>query len=253
MLAFDLMGALHSRSRPSVQAEAAEVRVILCNDEATQQGLSVARERPTDAVVATDLAAAVLLIPDVLTHVLRVVGSPWCAANRASPLVCSAWRGAIEVLKSEHVLTLAGTLGAGWGGGAHQMRDPTAVAALPDGDVLVSDFGNHRISRFAHAAGGSWRVASVYGGVAPSDPAVAHFDLREPLLYPTGLAADAEHVYVADLTNVVRKVRLVDGAIVATSRAPLHCPFGLALCDDSLLVADSANDRVVRASSFLGL
>lgn len=118
------------------------------------------------------------------------------------------------------------------------LRNPRAVAAMPDGGAVVADTANHRLVRF-DARGGA---TAVWGGPEPGD---APGRFREPC----GVAAAPDGgVYVADTWN--HRVQHLDAAgnVVAVWKAssPMWGPRAVAVGPDGrVYVADTGNKRIV--------
>ena len=113
-----------------------------------------------------------------------------------------------------------------------QLEGPSAVIGLPSGLLCVSDTGNDRVQEIDHAGN-------------PGRTIDDGFD------QPTGVACDADHLYVVDRNNHrVRKFRLSDFAPVGSAGAEgsadgqLSHPVGVAVADGILYVADNENHRI---------
>ncbi len=164
------------------------------------------------------------------------------------------------------VFTFAGTGAAGFAGDggpavSATLRQPTAVAWLGDGSVLVADFGNHRIRRVS--PGGQINTVAGTGTAGYSGDGGPATSAR--LNWPVDVEATADGGFlIADLGN--RRVRRVspEGIITtiagtgvegtsgdggpATS-ARLDAPTGVAVTGDGgFLVADAGTHRVRRVS-----
>jgi sugar lactone lactonase YvrE len=109
--------------------------------------------------------------------------------------------------------------------------EPTAVAVLQQGDLLVADVGQAGVRRFASDG----RLQAAYG-----DP---------ELLYPTGLAVDeSDRVWVADLwLRRVYRVDLATGRFDEVSPEPSGylAPGALAYRDGRLYVADLDRQQIL--------
>jgi streptogramin lyase len=108
---------------------------------------------------------------------------------------------------------------------------PTAVATLHQGDVLVADVGQPGVRRFASDG----RLQASYG-----DP---------ELLYPTGLAVDEnDRVWVADLwLRRLYRLDLATGRFDAVPPEPsgYQAPGALAYRDGRLYVADLERQQIL--------
>ena len=164
------------------------------------------------------------------------------------------------------IFTFAGTGAAGFGGDggpatSAALRQPTAVAWLGDGSVLVADYANHRIRRITP----SGQITTVAGtgtaGYSGDGGPATSARLNWPLdVEPT---SDGGFL-IADLGN--KRVRRVSPAGIITtvagtgaagtsgdggpaSSAPLDAPTGVSVTTDGgFLVADAATHRVRRVS-----
>lgn len=118
------------------------------------------------------------------------------------------------------------------------LRNPRAVAAMPDGGAVVADAANHRLVRFD--ARGS--ATAVWGGPEASD---APGRFREPC----GVAAAPDGgVYVADTWNHRVQHLGADGQVVAVwkTASPMWGPRAVAVGPDGrVYVADTGNKRIV--------
>jgi sugar lactone lactonase YvrE len=144
---------------------------------------------------------------------------------------------------------VAGGAMEGFGDGSKALfNSPSAIAIAPDGNLIIADTGNNRIRRLTLTGG-----ASTVAG----DGTAAQFN------GPIGVAVDARGlIYVADSYN--DRIRLItpDGQVstVAGQGTPGYAdgdrntalfdtPSGIVVANDnSLIVADTGNDRLRRIS-----
>jgi NHL repeat len=159
------------------------------------------------------------------------------------------------------IVTVAGTgvrgdSGDGGPAVAAELDEPFAVAPLPDGGFLIDDAGTSRVRRV-------WpdgRITAVAGAGEAGYSGDGEPAVRARLSSPQGLAVTRGLVLIADTAN--NRIRLVraDGTIStiagtgdagysgdggASRAARLDQPKAVAVAaDGSILVGDSANDRV---------
>ena len=157
----------------------------------------------------------------------------------------------------------AGTSGSSDGTGAARFDTPTGIALAPNGDLYVSDTGNHTIRRVT-SAGAVTTFAGMGGQSGFTDAAGTAARFHSPL----GLAVAADRtIFVADSGNHLvraiapdRTVRTLAGraetwgtADGAGGNARFNGPVGVAIgSDDDIFVSDSNNHvmrRITRAGS----
>ena len=156
-----------------------------------------------------------------------------------------------KIAPDGNVTTIAGGAMEGFGdgvGGQAQFNSPSAIAIAPDGNLIIADTGNNRIRRLTP----SGEVSTVAG-----DGTAAQFN------GPIGVAVNASgNIYVADSYN--DRIRLItpDGQVstIAGKGIPGYAdgdrntalfdtPSGIIVANDnSLIVADTGNDRLRRIS-----
>lgn len=158
------------------------------------------------------------------------------------------------------VSTIAGSPGqsgnADGTGGAARFTFPHGIAAAPDGNLIVSDWGNHTIRRVT-PAGVVTTLAGSPGasGVADGVGAVARFS------GPQGVAVDADgDVWITDSWNhTIRKLDST-GAVTTVAGMPrsvgsrdgrgsasrFNNPIGIATAGDAIWVADTLNHSIRR-------
>lgn len=137
--------------------------------------------------------------------------------------------------------------------------EPTAMALAPDGTLLITDGGSHRVFRFAPASGALTVVAGTGAAGASPDGTPA---LQASLRRPAGIALAADgSIYVSEESgNQVRRIdaggvlRTVagsgsavhsgDGA--AAVSAGVFLPTGLALHGTQLYIAEAGAHTVRR-------
>ncbi|MGI4854816.1 MAG: Ig-like domain repeat protein [Janthinobacterium lividum] len=111
---------------------------------------------------------------------------------------------------SGNIRTVAGTGTAGFSGDnqaatAAQLSGPSATLGLPDGTLLVSDTGNHRVRRVDLAG----QITTVAGNGVPQFQGDGGPATAASLKAPGGLTLDpAGNLYIADSGN--NRIRLID-------------------------------------------
>ncbi len=134
---------------------------------------------------------------------------------------------------------------------ASGLNTPSAIAFLPDGDIVVADTGSHTIRKIS--INGSVTILAGVDGIRGANDgpvSVATFNA------PVGLAAmDDGSIYVSDTYN--DRIRVIRDGVVSTiaggdrgyadgigANAKFDTPLGIAVWGDKLLVADSGNARI---------
>ena len=131
------------------------------------------------------------------------------------------------------------------------LNTPSAIAFLPNGELVVADTGSHTIRKVS-TDGAVTILAGVDGSIGANDgPASsATFDA------PVGLAVTNDGaIYVSDTYN--DRIRLIRDGVVSTiagsergfadgigTSVKFDTPLGLAVWGDELLIADSGNARL---------
>jgi len=188
--------------------------------------------RPSPALVA-----AVVQSPDIMSQVLCHLSLP---ELEMLGQVCSTWSEAVSMAREERrVLRYEGSLGGSKGSRTGELDLPFFVCVLPNRDVCVADFFNHRLQALSYPRAPSNRVLV---GRQPNGM---------ELSCPMGVACDGEHVYVAESgSSCLQKLRLSDWSLQlgtgrhGSSEGELRHPHGLALHGSRLFVADNDNHRV---------
>jgi len=156
-----------------------------------------------------------------------------------------------KIAPDGNVTTVAGGAMEGFGDGAGDkalFNSPSAIAIAPDGNLIIADTGNNRIRRLTPTG----QVSTVAG-----DGTVGQFN------GPIGVAVSSSgNIYVADSYN--DRIRLItpDGQVSTVAgkgipgyadgdrnNALFDTPSGIIVANDnSLIVADTGNDRLRRTS-----
>ena len=166
-----------------------------------------------------------------------------------------------KILTSGTVSTLAGSGAAGFAdgaGAAAQFNCPWGVAVDGEGNVIVTDYHNHRVRKISTSGTVSTLAGSGTSGSVDGAGTAAQFN------YPRGIVVDGEgNIIVADYyTNRVRKISasgtvstlagsgtagFADGAGAA---AQFNHPWGVAVDGEgNVIVADCYNHRVRKIST----
>ncbi|HXH70794.1 MAG TPA: hypothetical protein VNI60_10745 [Pyrinomonadaceae bacterium] len=139
-----------------------------------------------------------------------------------------------------------------------KLDTPSAIAFDQNGDLIVADSGTHTIKRVKILSGAIETVAGVewQKGFADGDAGNALFNA------PIGIAAAGDKIFVADTYN--DKIRVIENGQVSTLAggeqgladdrnglsAKFDTPCGIAvLKDESLIIADTGNNRLRRVES----
>jgi sugar lactone lactonase YvrE len=136
-------------------------------------------------------------------------------------------------------------------------NSPSGIAIAPNGDLIVADTGNNRIRRITLVGQAATVAGDGHPGYADGPANKAQFN------GPIGVAVDARgNIYVADSYN--DRIRMItrrgEVSTIAGQGTPGYAdgdrnsalfdtPSGIALANDnSLIVADTGNDRLRRIS-----
>jgi trimeric autotransporter adhesin len=173
---------------------------------------------------------------------------------------------ALIVARAQAPVGTITTIAGGWigdGGAAVDaaFANPWGVAVMAEGSILIADRGNHRIRRVA--PDGTISTVAGTGNSGFSGDGGAATDAR--LNFPSGLAVTRDgSILIADTEN--NRIRMVtpDGKISTVAgttlgyggdggpaaSAKLSLPNGVAVTvDGSILIADTANQRIRRIAS----
>src|SRR5262249_2195604 len=144
------------------------------------------------------------------------------------------------------ITTWAGDTAAGDSGdnglaGSASFEQPTGLAFLPSGDLIVSDAAANRIRRVT-ADHMIFAFAGAVGTVGAADGPALSATFNTPLRTAVSGTGD---VFVADFNNNAIRRIATDGT-VSTVTSALHEPAGLAFAPDgTLFVTDFGSERIV--------
>ena len=207
---------------------------------------------PSNGPVATALfndpaalvadAAGNLFIADSRNHVIRKIST----------------NGIVSTLAGQ-----AGTAGSSDGTGAARFDTPTGIALAPNGDLYVSDTGNHTIRRVA-PAGAVTTIAGIAGQSGFTDGVGATARLNSPL----GLAVAADRtIFVADSGNHLVRAIAPDRTVTTLAgraetwgtqdgtggNARLNGPVGVAIDSGGEIFVSDSNNHAVRRITRAGI
>jgi DNA-binding beta-propeller fold protein YncE len=177
-------------------------------------------------------AAAVAILALIAFGVSR-----WPAARPGAPAVAPA----VPVQLPPPIALKAQARFGSDGGGQGQLHDPRDLAVDPGGSVYVADTGNKRIAKFRPDGSfvSAWTTAA-----------------QGQLVEPSALAIVPEGIVVDDSEAGQLHKYIFDGQPVAgfEHELALSHPRGIAIAPDgTILVADTANNRIVRVGPDGGL
>lgn len=125
-------------------------------------------------------------------------------------------RLALATMTTSTIANASGRYGyAGDGGAAREalLYQPRAVTRCPNGDVIISDTGNHRVRRIEQA---TQRITTILGDGTPASSGQGQPATNFPVDSPLGLVCDeANHVFVTSRTTIralpANEAGIVDG------------------------------------------
>ncbi len=197
---------------------------------------------------------------------------PFCvrAAALGLLLLCGPPIGAQPSSLESSVDTLAGGGPVGDGGPAHLARFnlPGGVTVSPEGDLIIVDFGNHRVRRVDHRTGVIETLAGTgEAGYNGDGIPASQAQLARPEYAVYGPAGD---LFIADsYNNRVRRIDPRTGLISTVAgtgerggsgdggpavQAELHFPEGIAVdAAGNLFISDTVNRRIRRVDARTGI
>lgn len=160
------------------------------------------------------------------------------AVDRVSGSIYVADTGnhVIRRIAADSVVVFAGSAGIrgsrDGSGSVARFALPHAIAAAPDGSMIVADTGNHLIRRID-----SQGVVTTIAGPASS------------FRFPQGVAVAGDGtIFVADTGN--HTIRKISGGQVTTVAGGFNSPVGIAVAaDGTLVVADAGNGTIRRVAA----
>src|ERR1044072_3453714 len=164
-----------------------------------------------------------------------------------------------KVSPDANVTTLAGGKEgfADGAGPSAAFNTPSALALGPSGDLFVADTGNNRIRKITPDGHVTTVAGDGTAGYVDGPTAKAQFN------GPIGLAvSDGGDIYVADTYNDVIRMITTEGQVttIAGAATPGYAdgeqkaalfdtPCGIVIVNNTLIVADTGNDRLRRVSA----
>ena len=142
-------------------------------------------------------------------------------------------------------------------GPAASFNTPSALALGPRGDLFVADTGNNRIRKITPEGHVSTVAGDGKAGYVDGPVAKAQFN------GPIGLAvSEGGDIYVADTYNDVIRMITTEGEVTTIAGAAIpgyadgeqksalfDTPCGIVIVNNTLIVADTGNDRLRRVSA----
>jgi sugar lactone lactonase YvrE len=191
------------------------------------------------------------------------------ALTRGAPPAAAALPAVSDRAAAARIETLAGGGAVGDGGPARRARLnlPGGVTEAPNGDLVVVDFGNHRVRRIDHQTGLIETIAGTgEAGYNGDGIPAARAQLARPEYAVFGPRGE---LYIADsYNNRVRRIDPQSGLISTVAgtgergsagdggpatAAQLHFPEGIAVdAQGNLFVSDTVNRRIRRVDAATG-
>ena len=157
----------------------------------------------------------------------------------------------VYISDGEHGAILRGDADGNFATFASGLNTPSAIAILPDGNLIVADTGSHTIRKVT-----SDGVVTILAGFENTRGSTDGPALAATFNAPVGLAVAADGtIYVSDTYN--DRIRVIREGVVSTiagsergfadgvgSGVMFDTPLGIAVWGDTLLIADSGNARI---------
>jgi sugar lactone lactonase YvrE len=210
--------------------------------------LSGASNGPVTTALFNDPAALVadstgnLFVADSRNHVIRKI----------------ATNGIVSTFAGQ-----TGTAGSSDGTGAARFDTPSGIALAPNGDLYVSDTGNHTIRRITPAG-----AVTTFAGVAGQSGFTDGAGTSARFNFPLSLAVASDRtIFVADSGNHLvraivpdRTVRTLAGRAEtwgtedgAGNNARFNGPVGVAINSDGNIFVSDSNNHVIRRVTRAGI
>jgi sugar lactone lactonase YvrE len=207
---------------------------------------------------ASNGPAATALFNDPAALVADAAGNLFVADSRNHVIRKISTNGIVSTFAGQ-----AGTPGSGDGTGAARFDTPSGIALAPNGDLYISDTGNHTIRRVT-AAG----VVSTFAGVAGQNGFTDGVGATARLNSPLGLAVAADRtIFVADSGNhLVRAIAPNRTVTTFAGRAEtwgtedgtggnarFNGPVGVAISSDGDIFVSDSNNHAIRKITRTGI
>ena len=137
-------------------------------------------------------------------------------------VVCKSWRDAARVVHGPtRMLTLTAFTLGGKGSQPGMFRHPSGMAICSNGDLVITEAGSGRL-QIISAQGVPLHVIEYLSKPCLRENAKNLKKYKRVFMYPTSVAADANHLYVChihdlcDPENAIVKIRIDDHSVVQT-------------------------------------
>jgi streptogramin lyase len=207
---------------------------------------------------ASNGPVAIALFNDPAALVADAAGNLFIADSRNHVIRRISTNGIVSTFAGQ-----AGTSGSSDGTGAARFDTPTGIALAPNGDLYISDTGNHTIRRVT-PAGAVTTFAGMAGQSGSTDASGTSARFNSPL----GLALAADRtIFVADSGNHLvraiapdRTVRTLAGRAEtwgtedgAGGNARFNGPVGVAINPDGDIFVSDSNNHTIRRITRAGM
>ena len=207
---------------------------------------------------ASNGPVATALFNDPAALVADAAGNLFVADSRNHVIRRISTNGLVSTFAGQ-----AGTPGSGDGSGAARFDTPSGIALAPNGDLYVSDTGNHTIRRVTPAG-----AVTTFAGMAGQSGFTDGTGTAARFNSPLGLAVAADRtIFVADSGNHLvraiapdRTVRTLAGRREtwgledgAGGSARFNGPLGVAINPDGDIFVSDSNNHTVRRITRAGI